>query len=89
MGVGLNTGTAQVGNTGSSRKLKYGPHGLTVNLASRVQDATKKVGVPVLISSAVQERLPAGFTTHAVGAVQLAGIKDPVTLYELQDGPAT
>jgi adenylate cyclase len=87
MGVGLNTGTAQVGNTGSSRKLKYGPHGLTVNLASRVQDATKKVGVPVLISSAVQERLPAGFTTHAVGAIQLAGIKDPVTLYELQDGP--
>jgi adenylate cyclase len=87
MGVGLNTGIAQVGNTGSSRKLKYGPHGLTVNLASRVQDATKKVGVPVLISPAVQERLPPGFTTQAVGAIQLPGIKDPVTLYELQDGP--
>ena len=87
MGIGLNTGTAQVGNTGSSRKLKYGPHGLTVNLASRVQDATKKVGVPLLISSSVQERLPAGFATRAVGAVQLPGIKDPVTLYELQDEP--
>jgi adenylate cyclase len=89
IGVGVNTGIAQVGNTGSSRKLKYGPHGLTVNLASRVQDATKKVGVPVLISPAVQERLPAGFTTQAVGAVQLQGIKDPVTLYELKDAPAT
>jgi adenylate cyclase len=89
LGIGLNTGNAQVGNTGSSRKLKYGPHGLTVNLASRVQDATKKVGVPVLISPSVHERLPAGFASHPVGAIQLAGIKEPVTLYELQEQPAT
>src|SRR5262249_53518498 len=40
LGVGVNSGMAQVGNTGSSRKFKYGPHGHTVNLASRVQDAT-------------------------------------------------
>src|SRR5205823_2272140 len=33
LGIGLNTGVARVGNTGSSRKMKYGPHGLTVNVA--------------------------------------------------------
>src|SRR5262249_37612049 len=27
LGIGINTGMAQVGNTGSSRKFKYGPHG--------------------------------------------------------------
>ncbi len=44
LGIGINSGPAQVGNTGSSRKFKYGPHGHTVNVASRVQDATKILG---------------------------------------------
>jgi adenylate cyclase len=83
LGVGINTGPALVGNTGSMRKLKYGALGLTVNLASRIQDATKKTGVGVLISKAVRERLPAGFTTRSVGGHQLAGISGEVELYEL------
>jgi len=43
LGIGINTGTAQVGNTGCTRKLKYGPHGHTVNLAARVQDAPRNL----------------------------------------------
>src|SRR5262249_52486127 len=31
LGMGLNTGRAQVGNSGSQRRLKYGPRGHTVN----------------------------------------------------------
>ena len=50
LGIGINTGSARVGNTGSSRKLKYGPHGHTVNVASRVQAATKNLGVQLLIT---------------------------------------
>jgi adenylate cyclase len=83
LGVGVNTGPALVGNTGSSRKLKYGALGLTVNLASRVQDATKKTGSGVLISAAVRDRLPSIFSTHSVGPMQLAGISGDVVLYEL------
>ena len=45
LGIGINTGEALVGNTGSLRKFKYGPHGPPVNLASRVQDATKETGI--------------------------------------------
>ena len=42
LGIGLNTGLAQVGNTGSQYKFKYGPSlGDTVNVASRVQGLTK------------------------------------------------
>ena len=37
LGIGVNTGDALVGNTGSLRRLKYGPLGNTVNLASRVR----------------------------------------------------
>ena len=58
MGIGINTGEALVGNTGSKRKFKYGPHGHPVNLASRVQDATKKLGLPLLITASTRDRLP-------------------------------
>jgi adenylate cyclase len=89
IGVGINTGMAQVGNTGSSRKLKYGPHGMTVNLASRVQDATKKVGTSFLISHSVRQKLPELFTVRKVGSVELKGISEPVPLYELMNDTAT
>jgi adenylate cyclase len=89
LGIGINSGMAQVGNTGSTRKLKYGPHGHTVNLTSRVQDATKKLAVPALLTAATRQRLPAGFLTRALGAVDLAGVTEPVEVYELQGEEAT
>ncbi len=90
LGVGLNTGPALVGNTGSSRKFKYGPHGHTVNLASRVQDATKRVGVPVLISEAARQKVAGAFVTRCVGPVEMAGVSGGVVLHELQaEGPGS
>ena len=49
LGIGLNTGPARVGNTGSQYKFKYGPLGNTVNLASRVQGITKYVRCRLLV----------------------------------------
>jgi adenylate cyclase len=83
LGIGINSGMAQVGNTGSSRKFKYGPHGHTVNLASRVQDATKKLGAPVLLTEATREELPMTFHTRAMPTVSLAGVAEPVPVFEL------
>ena len=41
LGVGIHTGVVHVGNAGSCRRMKYGPRGANVNLASRVESATK------------------------------------------------
>ena len=83
MGIGLNTGEALVGNTGSHRKFKYGPHGHTVNVASRIQDATKKLGLPLLITDSTRACLPAEFLTRRIGRVVLPGVAQPVVAYEL------
>ncbi len=83
LGIGINTGEALVGNTGSTRKFKYGPHGHTVNLASRVQDATKKLGLPLLITDATRDKLPATMLTRRIGRVILPGVREPVVAYEL------
>ncbi len=84
LGIGINTGPAQVGNTGTSHLIRYGPVGHTVNLASRVQDATKKLGVPLLLTSTTRDLLPANFVTTRVGRAQLPGVADGVLLFELQ-----
>ncbi len=51
LGIGLNTGPALVGNTGTPFKLKYGPRGHHVNLGSRIEGATKHLGVRIIASA--------------------------------------
>jgi adenylate cyclase len=89
LGIALNTGPAQVGNSGSSRKFKYGPHGHTVNLASRVQSATKKFHLPLLVTGPIRDCLPPTFATRRLGQIRLAGLVDAVTLFELHGESAS
>jgi adenylate cyclase len=89
LGVGVHTGRAQVGNAGSRRKLKYGPRGLTVNIASRIEQATKRLGVPVIISRATQKRLGDGFTSTRLCRAQLRGVPRRVALYTIRKSGAT
>src|SRR5438132_11366649 len=83
LGIGINTGIAQVGNTGTHHKFKYGALGNTVNLASRVQGATKHLKTRLLITGATQARLDAGFEARRLGRVRVVNIHEPVDLYEL------
>jgi adenylate cyclase len=83
LGIGLNTGRALVGNTGSRIKFKYGALGNTVNLASRVEGATKQLGVPLLITGSTRAQVGETFAARRLCRARLAGIADPVDLYEL------
>jgi adenylate cyclase len=55
MGVGIDTGTAVVGNMGSPRRIKYGVVGNIVNVAARIETFT--VGGQVLDSDATRQAL--------------------------------
>lgn len=83
LGIGINSGIACVGNTGSRHKFKYGPLGNTVNLASRVQGATKYVRSPILVTGATRDRLGSGFATRRICRVRVVNIAEPVDLHEL------
>lgn len=96
LGVGINSGSAQVGNVGSKHRLKYGAMGNTVNLASRVQGATKHLKTQLLVTDATHAALlalptPAGqdpeehsrFATRRLCQVRVVNIAQPVTLLEL------
>jgi adenylate cyclase len=83
LGIGINTGRARVGNTGSRRKFKYGPLGNTVNLASRVQGATKYLKARLLITGTTRARLDPDLPARRLGKVLVVNIAEPVELFEL------
>lgn len=84
IGVGVSTGPAQVGNTGSRFKFKYGPLGNTVNLGSRVQGLTKYLKRPLLVTRATRERLGESFVCRRLVKARVVNIAEPVDLYEVE-----
>ncbi|MFG1299520.1 adenylate/guanylate cyclase domain-containing protein [Xanthobacter sp. V3C-3] len=54
-GIGLATGPCCVGNLGSDQRLEYSCLGDDVNLASRIEGATKSMRVDILVSEATRE----------------------------------
>lgn len=83
LGIGINTGPARVGNTGSKFKFKYGPLGNSVNLASRVQGATKYLKTPLLITGSTRQQLGPGFCSRKLSTVRVVNIDEAVDLHEL------
>ena len=84
VGIGINTGQAYVGNVGSTRKFKYGPLGATVNLASRIQGATKYLNARFVLGAATRARLGPEFEVRRLCTARVVNICEPVELYELR-----
>jgi adenylate cyclase len=87
IGIGINSGPAQVGNIGSEKKFKYGPLGHTVNVGSRVQGATKFFRAQLLVTEATANQLSGRFFKRRMRSVKFFNVQEPVTVYEVQSDP--
>jgi len=57
VGLGLTFGEAIAGRIGSDEQIKVGVFGTVVNLAARLQDLTKQLGVPILVDAGVVQEV--------------------------------
>ncbi len=67
----------------------YGPLGNTVNLASRVEGATKHLKTPVLITGSTRAQIGDAFAVRRLCQVRVVGIQGAVDLYELHGETAS
>ena len=83
IGVGLNTGSAVVGNMGSSHRMDYTVMGDTVNLGSRLEGTTKVYSIRCIISEFTYAKVHDKVITRELDLIRVKGKNEPVRIYEL------
>ena len=81
IGVGINTGEMLVGTLGSRQRFEYTALGDNVNLASRLESATKDHGASIIISEYTYEHVKGRFPIRELGVVTVKGKSRPVKIY--------
>ncbi|MBY5879602.1 CHASE2 domain-containing protein [Rhizobium ruizarguesonis] len=81
MGVGINTGECIVGNMGSTRRFDYSCLGDSVNLASRLEGASKNYGVALLLGEETARLVAGTYTVIELDRIIVKGRTVPSPLY--------
>jgi adenylate cyclase len=81
IGIGLNSGPVVAGNVGGGGRLEFTVIGNTVNIAARVESATRDTGDTVLLSESTRDLLVDPPELVAREGIRLKGREGEVTLY--------
>jgi adenylate cyclase len=80
-GIGINSGEAIVGNLGCEEKMEVSVIGDPVNLASRIEGATKQYGLDLLIGDSVADLIGDAFVLRTVDLLRVKGKTRPVEVF--------
>lgn len=88
--IGVNAGTAVIGNFGGETFFDYTAYGDAVNTAARLEAANKTLGTRICVADNVAARID-GFCGRPAGRLMLQGRSDPLLTFEpvAETGPET
>jgi adenylate cyclase len=79
--IGLNTGTAIVGNFGGRRRFDYTAHGDAINTAARLEGANKYLGTRICVAASTAAQCP-GAAFRPVGTLMVQGKSEGIEVFE-------
>jgi adenylate cyclase len=82
IGVGINAGLACVGNMGSQRRFNYSAMGDVVNVAARIESASKGLNTDLVVSEDVARQVK-GIALLEAGEIPLKGKSRPTKIYAI------
>jgi len=81
IGIGVAAGPVRFGRVQARQRLQHTVIGDAVNLASRLQSATKELGVGILLSGAGYERIKDSVDAERLGEIAVKGKQEPQVVY--------
>ena len=81
--IGINSGRMLVGNIGSELRLNYTVIGDAVNVASRLEGASKQYGTHILIGTETARLIRDAFIIREIDSIVVYGRTEGLAVYEL------
>ncbi len=82
--IGISSGEVLLGNIGPKSRLQYSIMGAKVNLAWRLQSASKQYKAQILMCDNTEKRIDAKINRVLADKVILVGAPEPLSLYKVQ-----